>query len=187
MSKTRLEAFSDGVIAIILTIMVLELKVPKEPTWAALGHLWPVYIAYALSFGNVLMMWISHHEVLDSVRTASLGMMWANGLLLFFMSLVPFAMAFAAESHWTAPLPVAMYGVVMFFASLGFVALRLVTGRQSHDAAVHALQRRETVITLVLSGGFLFGAFVSYHQPSAALLMYAAVPISRLIHRALTR
>src|SRR3954470_3655856 len=100
MNKNRLESFSDGVIAIILTIMVLELKVPKEPTVAALSHLWPVYFAYVLSFGNVFVMWVAHHDIVGSLRTVNYPILFANGVLLFFMSLIPFTTEFASETHW---------------------------------------------------------------------------------------
>lgn len=183
MTKTRLEAFSDGVIAIILTIMVLELKVPKEPTVAALAHLWPVYFAYTLSFANVFLMWLSHHEILESVHSASYTVLFVNGILLFSMSLVPFATAFAGESHWTEPVPVALYGLVMFSASVAFVGFRLVTGRHSRDAAVLSLQRREARITLLVGATFLIGVAASQYEPRVALFLYAAVPVARLAYR----
>src|SRR5436190_18598207 len=118
MNKNRLESFSDGVIAIILTIMVLELKIPSDPSFEGLGRLWPVYFAYLLSFANVFLMWVSHHEIVSAVRTINYPLIFANGTTLFFMSLVPFAMAFAGEAHWTAPVPVALYGIVMFAVCL---------------------------------------------------------------------
>ena len=183
MTKTRLEAFSDGVIAIILTIMVLELKVPKEPTVAALGHLWPVYFAYALSFANVFLMWLSHHEILESVRSVSYTVLAVNGILLFTMSLVPFATAFAGEGHWTEPVPVALYGLVMFSTALAFVGLRLAIGRHSKDAAVLSDQRREARITLLVGATFLIGVVASQYEPRIALFLYAAVPVGRLAYR----
>ena len=133
MNKNRFESFSDGVIAIILTIMVLELKVPQEPTLAALRNYWPVYVAYLLSFGNVFMMWVAHHDIVASIRTVDHPLLFANGVLLFFMSLVPFALAFASETHWSEPIPVALYGAVMLASSGGFVCLRLAAGRRAED------------------------------------------------------
>ena len=183
MTKTRLEAFSDGVIAIILTIMVLELKVPPQPTLEALAHLWPVYFAYALSFANVFLMWLSHHEILESAHSTSYGVLGVNGVLLFTMSLVPFATAFAGESHWTAPVPVALYGLVMLSTSLAFVAFRIATGRQSGDAKVLAHQRREARITLFVGATFLAGVAASPYEPRLALFLYAGVPLGRLAYR----
>jgi uncharacterized membrane protein len=179
-NKNRLESFSDGVIAIILTIMVLELKVPKEPTLAALGHYWPVYFAYLLSFGNVFMMWVAHHDIVAEIRTVNYPMLFANGVLLFFMSLVPFALAFASETHWTEPVPVALYGVIMLAASGGFVWLRLAAGSHSQDAKVFAQQRVQARTTLVLGCAFLAGGATAFCAPRAALFLYASVPLFRV-------
>lgn len=180
MNKNRLESFSDGVIAIILTIMVLELKVPKEPTLAALGEHWPVYAAYLLSFVNVFMMWVAHHDIVASIRTVNYPMLFANGALLFFMSLVPFALAFASETHWTEAIPVALYGVVMLAASGGFAWLRLAAGGHSQDPADLAHQRVQAITTLVLGCVFLVGSAAAFYEPRAALVLYAAVPLFRI-------
>ncbi len=180
MDKNRLESFSDGVIAIILTIMVLELKVPQQPTLAGLGQLWPVYVAYALSFGNVFMMWLAHHEIVASVRSVNYSMLFANGALLFFMSLVPFATAFASETHWTEAVPVALYGVVMLTASGGFAWFRLATGSHAQDAAVLARQRAQALTTLGVGCAFLIGSVAAFYEPRVALFLYAAVPVIRV-------
>ena len=113
MGKSRFEAFSDGVMAIILTIMVLELKVPKQPTLGALAELWPIYLAYAIAFGNVLANWIAHHHLFAQVDRIDARILLVNGALLFFMSLVPFALDYGSEFHWREPLPAAFYGAVM--------------------------------------------------------------------------
>ena len=183
MNKSRLEAFSDGVIAIILTIMVLELKVPHDPTLDGLWHLWPVYFAYLLSFVNVFMMWVAHHDIVAAIRTVNYPLLVANGVLLFFMSLVPFAMAFAVESHWAAPIPVAFYGAVMVACSGGFAWFRLAAGKHSKDPAVLASQRREAGITLASACAFLVCGAVAFYSPRAAFLMYAAVPLYRIGHQ----
>jgi uncharacterized membrane protein len=180
MNKNRLESFSDGVIAIVLTIMVLELKVPQEPTLAGLAQLWPVYVAYLLSFGNVFMMWVAHHDIVAGVRTVDYPVLFANGLLLFFMSLVPFALAFASETHWTEPVPVALYGVVMLAASGGFACFRVAIGRHAQDAKIYAEQRVQAMITLALGCAFLAGSAVAFRAPLAALLVYALVPLFRV-------
>jgi uncharacterized membrane protein len=179
-NKNRLESFSDGVIAIILTIMVLELKVPGEPTLAGLAQLWPVYVAYLLSFGNVFMMWVAHHDIVGGVRTVDYPVLFANGVLLFFMSLVPFALAFASETHWTEPVPVALYGVVMLAASGGFAFFRLAIGRHARDAKVYGEQRAQAMTTLALGGAFLAGSATAFRAPLAALLLYALVPLFRV-------
>lgn len=180
MNKNRLESFSDGVIAIILTIMVLDLKLPQEPTLAGLLQLWPVYVAYLLTFGNVFMMWVAHHDIVAEIRTVDYPVLFANGLLLFFMSLVPFALAFASETHWSVPVPVALYGVVMLAASGGFVWLRLAVGTHSRDRTVIAHQRAQASTTFVVGCAFLAGSVAAFYEPRAALFLYAAVPLFRI-------
>ena len=124
MGKNRFEAFSDGVMAIILTIMVLELKVPRQPTLGALADLWPVYLAYTIAFGNVLANWMAHHHLFARIERIDARILMLNGLLLFFMSLVPFALSFGSDYHWSQPLPAAFYGAVMVLVCLAFAALR---------------------------------------------------------------
>jgi uncharacterized membrane protein len=184
-NKNRLESFSDGVIAIILTIMVLELKVPKEPTLAGLAALWPVYVAYLLSFINVFMMWVAHHDIVAAIRTVNYQLLVANGALLFFMSLVPFAMAFASEAHWTEPVPVALYGVIMLAASGGFAWFRLAAGSHSKDAAMRAYQRVQAATTMALGCAFLLGSVAAFYQPRIALFLYTLVPLFRIGYQAL--
>jgi uncharacterized membrane protein len=123
MGKARLEAFSDGVIAIIITIMVLELKVPHEATFAALAPLWPVLLSYVLSFVYVGIYWNNHHPMLSAVRHVSGGTLWANLHLLFWLSLFPFATAWMGENHFAAA-PTAAYGVVLLMAAIAYWILQ---------------------------------------------------------------
>ena len=123
MGKNRLEEFSDGVIAIIITIMVLELKVPHAPTFAALAPLWPVLLSYVLSFVYVGIYWNNHHHMLSVVRHVSGGALWANLHLLFWLSLFPFATAWMGENHFAAA-PVAAYGVVLLMAAIAYWLLQ---------------------------------------------------------------
>ena len=125
MGKTRLEAFSDGVIAIIITIMVLEMKVPHDPTPAALAALWPVFLSYVLSFVNVGIYWNNHHHLLPTCERVTGPILWANLLLLFWLSLVPFATGWVGESH-AAPIPTALYGAVLLMAAVAFTLLQMV-------------------------------------------------------------
>ena len=122
MSKGRLEAFSDGVIAIIITIMVLELAVPHEPTIEALLGLWPVFISYVLSFANIGIYWNNHHHLLQASRVVDGRVLWANLHLLFWLSLFPFATAWMGENDF-APVPVAIYGVVAVMAAVAYFLL----------------------------------------------------------------
>lgn len=100
MTKTRLEAFSDAVIAIIMTIMVLELKVPHDTSWDALQELWPVFISYVFSFLMLGIYWGNHHHLVHTIKNVSGGIMWANLNLLFWLSLMPFATAWVGENHF---------------------------------------------------------------------------------------
>jgi len=122
MGKGRLEAFSDGVLAIIITIMVLELKVPHGDTLHDLSQLLPVFLSYVLSFLYVGIYWNNHHHMLHASTTVSGTMLWANLHLLFWLSLFPFATAWMGENHFTA-LPTATYGVVLLMAAIAYVLL----------------------------------------------------------------
>jgi uncharacterized membrane protein len=122
MTKNRLEAFSDGVIAIIITIMVLEFKVPHETSWKALAPLAPVFLSYLLSFVFVGIYWSNHHHLLQVVEKVSGGVLWANLHLLFWLSLTPFVTAWMGENNF-APVPVALYGVVLLFSAIAYFIL----------------------------------------------------------------
>jgi uncharacterized membrane protein len=124
MSKTRLEAFSDGVIAILITIMVLELKVPEHDgaDWHALQPLLPVFLAYVLSFIFVGIYWNNHHHLLHACTKVNGKVLWANLHLLFWLSLVPFVTHWMGRNH-NAPLPTAIYGVVLLFTGIAFTIL----------------------------------------------------------------
>jgi uncharacterized membrane protein len=122
MSKGRMEAFSDGVIAVIITIMVLEMKSPHGTGLTALQPLVPVFLSYVLSFVYVGIYWNNHHHLLHATQHVEGGVLWANLHLLFWLSLIPFATAWMGENHF-APWPVALYGVVLLFAGAAYVLL----------------------------------------------------------------
>ncbi len=122
MGKSRIEAFSDGVFAILITIMVLELRVPHGETLDALSPLWSVFLSYTLSFVFLGIYWNGHHHLLHTARGVSAGVMWANLHLLFWLSLVPFVTGWMGETRF-APQPTAAYGVVMVMAAVGFTVL----------------------------------------------------------------
>lgn len=122
MTKTRLEAFSDGVIAILITIMVLELKVPHHPDWASLGPLLPVFLSYVLSFIFLGIYWANHHHLLHTCDRVSGGILWANLHLLFWLSLVPFFTGWMGENH-NAPLPTAGYAVDLLMCGVAYLVL----------------------------------------------------------------
>ena len=122
MGKARLEAFSDGVIAIIITIMVLELKVPHGDTPAALRSLLPVFLSYILSFVNIGIYWNNHHHLMHVVKHVNGPVLWTNMHLLFWLSLIPFATAWMGENHFST-WPVAIYGCILFMAGVAYYLL----------------------------------------------------------------
>src|SRR3954466_12533078 len=126
MNKGRLEAFSDGVIAILITIMVLELKVPHEADWGALRGLLPILGTYALSYVYVGIYWNNHHHMLHMTRRINGKILWANLHLLFWLSLVPFVTEWAGENHFggDSPAPTAAYGFVLFAAGVAYYVLQ---------------------------------------------------------------
>ncbi|NML48589.1 DUF1211 domain-containing protein [Ramlibacter sp. G-1-2-2] len=138
MGKARLEAFSDGVIAIIITIMVLELKVPHGDSLQELAPLVPVFLSYVLSFLYVGIYWNNHHHMLHAARTVNGGVLWANLHLLFWLSLFPFATGWMGENHFTA-VPSALYGVVLLMAAIAYWILQQAIIRAEGNASV--LQR----------------------------------------------
>lgn len=134
MKANRMEAFSDGVLAIIITIMVLEFKVPEGHDWHALVELGPKLVSYIFSFVYVGIYWNNHHHLLHMVRTMNGRLMWLNLLLLFWLSLVPFTTAWMGESHF-APTPTALYGIILFLAALSYWLLqRMIMNQHSGDS-----------------------------------------------------
>jgi TMEM175 potassium channel family protein len=134
MGKSRLEAFSDGVIAIIITIMVLELRAPHGASLDSLRPLVPAFLSYALSFVYVGIYWNNHHHLLQSTQRVSGGMLWANLYLLFWLSLIPFATAWMDESDY-APRPTALYGLVLLMAAIAYWILQhLIILSQGSDS-----------------------------------------------------
>ncbi|HEV7668742.1 MAG TPA: TMEM175 family protein [Thermoanaerobaculia bacterium] len=136
MGKGRLEAFSDGVIAIIITIMVLELKVPHGTDFAALAKLSPVFLSYVLSFIYVGIYWNNHHHLFQAVHKINGRILWANLHLLFWLSLTPFVTGWMGENHF-APLPVALYGVNLFMAAISYTILvRALLAHHGQDSTL---------------------------------------------------
>jgi uncharacterized membrane protein len=137
MGTSRFEAFSDGVLAIIITIMVLEMKVPHGEDIGALLPLLPVFFSYVLSFVYVGIYWNNHHHMLHSVQHVSGAMLWANLHLLFWLSLFPFVTGWTGENHFAA-MPTALYGVVLFMAAMAYMILQRTIIRQQGEGSVLA-------------------------------------------------
>lgn len=134
MGTGRLEAFSDGVLAIIITIMVLEMKVPHDASLAALWSLWPVFLSYILSFVYLGIYWNNHHHLLHTTQRVSGAILWANLHLLFWLSLVPFVTGWMGENHF-ASAPTAFYGIVLLMAAIAYWILqRAIMAEQGRDS-----------------------------------------------------
>ncbi len=180
MSKGRLEAFSDGVLAVIITIMVLELKVPHGADVAALAPLVPTFLSYVLSFIYVAIYWNNHHNMFHAVERVSGGTLWANLHLLFWLSLIPFVTGWMDENHF-APLTVAAYGAVLFASALSYTILTLVL-RAHHgpdSVLVRGLGRDfKGNVSLVLYAAAIALAFVNV---VVSLAVYAIVALAWLV------
>jgi uncharacterized membrane protein len=180
MGKGRLEAFSDGVIAIIITIMVLEFKKPEAVSLAALIPLLPHVLIYALSFVYVGIYWTNHHHMFQAVKSVTGGVLWANLNLLFWLSLVPFVSGWMGENY-TAPIPVALYGVVLFMAGVAYfiLARRLVRHEGPQSVLAKALGRDQK--TLGCLAADVLAVAVSPWLPYLSLGLYALVAALWLI------
>ena len=176
MGKGRLEAFSDGVIAIIITIRVLELKVPHGAGLDALSPLIPVFISYVPSFVFIGIYWNNHHHMLHAVGKVNGRILWANLHLLFWLSLVPFVTGWMGENHFAA-LPVALYGVVLFMAGVAyFVLARALAAHHGKDSKLAVALGKDTKGKASVA---IYAAAVplSFVNPWIAFAMYIVVAI----------
>ncbi|MCC7417254.1 MAG: DUF1211 domain-containing protein [Acidobacteria bacterium] len=180
MTKGRLEAFSDGVIAIVITIMVLELRPPHASTVAALRPLLPIFLSYGLSFVFIGIYWSNHHHLLQAAQQVDGRVLWANLHLLFWLSLVPFVTAWIGETGADA-LPVAGYGIVMLLAAVAYFilthALLALHPQDSRLARALGADVKGRISVVVYAAGIA----VAFAAPWAALACYVAVAVTWLI------
>ena len=180
MNKGRLEAFSDGVIAIIITIMVLELKVPHGTDLAALKPLIPVFLSYVLSLIYLGIYWNNHHHLLQAARNVDGRVLWANLHLLFWLSLIPFVTGWMGENH-IASLPYAVYGVVLLFAAIAYFILvhALIAHHGKHSILATAIGNDfKGKISVVF---YAFAVGLSFVHPWIAGAIYAFVALMWLV------
>lgn len=182
MNKTRLEAFSDGVFAIIITIMVLELKVPESPGWSSIRHLVPVFFSYLLSFIYVAVYWGNHHHLLHTVKRVNAGIIWGNMHLLFWLSMVPFATAWMGENNFSR-VPVALYAGLLLACGVAYSILSGIISRSYKEETVltHALQKHK-------AKGYVSAALYAvaiplslYVNPIISAIIFVAVAILWII------
>ena len=180
MGKTRLEAFSDGVIAIIITIMVLEMRAPHGTDLDSLRPLLPVFGSYVLSFVHVAIYWNNHHHLLHTARHVSGGILWANMHLLFWLSLVPFVTAWMGENHFEQQ-PVALYGVVMMMSGVAYYILTTTLIRHhGPESGLRAAVGNDFkgLISVVM---YVIAITVSFANHWVSLAIYVAVTLMWLI------
>jgi uncharacterized membrane protein len=180
MGRDRLTAFSDGVIAIIITIMVLELKVPHAADWNALGSLVPVFLSYVLSFVYVAIYWNNHHHLLHTVTRVNGLILWANMHLLFWLSLTPFATGWMGENNF-APLPTAVYGVALLMPAIAYNLLQKAITR-THGMESTLARALGSDIKGKISPLFYIGAILlALVSPWISVALYTLVALIWLI------
>ncbi|MGE3799391.1 MAG: TMEM175 family protein [Candidatus Kapaibacterium sp.] len=180
MTKGRLEAFSDGVLAIIITIMVLELKVPHGDDFESLRPLIPIFLSYVLSFIYLAIYWNNHHHLMQAVKQVNGRILWANVHLLFWLSLVPFVTAWMGENHFTAR-PVALYGLVLLFAGVAYYILTrslLVHHGENSELAKAVGKDVKGKVSVAIYAAAMPLAFV---HPMIASALYVLVAVIWLI------
>ncbi len=174
MTRGRLEAFSDAVIAIVMTIMVLELVPPHDPTVEAVLELWPIFLAYVLSFAHLAIYWNNHHHLLQAAKTVSGRVLWTNMLLLFWLSLVPFATAWMGETGF-ASLPTAVYGVVLLLSAFSYgllvSALRAAPGQTPTLAEALGNDLKGRISPIL----YLAAVPIAFFVPAISVGLYATV------------
>jgi uncharacterized membrane protein len=174
MGKGRLEAFSDGVIAIIITIMVLEMKVPHGDSLSSLKPVLPVFISYILSFINIGIYWNNHHHMMHAVKHIKGTVLWTNIHLLFWLSLIPFVTGWMGENNFTT-WPVVMYGIVLFMAGVAYYFLaHCLAGLHGKDSTLAAALGRDWKgkLSVVI---YAVGIGLTFINPWLGLAMYALV------------
>jgi len=175
MNKTRLEAFSDAVIAIALTIMVLELHAPRDSSLASLSQLAPKFLSYVLSFVVVAVMWVNHHHIMQRAKGVDNRLLWANNGMLFSMSLIPFATAYMGE-HYQEALPVAVYGVSMVLCGFSFVCFRFAAMKHYDPAPKdHSLNLKDITSSILYVASIplaYVSVYISFAIYAGVCLMY---------------
>ena len=177
MHKGRMEAFTDGVIAVIITVMVLELKLPREPTWHGLLADLPVFLSYVLSFAYVGIYWSNHHHMLQMVAHVNGRVLWANLFFLFWLSLFPFTTRWLNEAGPVpAPVPTAVYGIILLLAALSWIPLmRLLIAANGGEKSKLGEALKGDWKTIVSPIGYLLGIALAFFAPILSCVIYGAI------------
>lgn len=180
MSKSRLEAFSDGVIAIIITIMVLEMEIPEGASLQALSKVLPLFLTYIFSFIMVGIYWNNHHHLFQAVHKVNGKILWANLALLFWLSLFPFATGWMGRNHFEK-YPVALYGAVLFIASIAYAVLvRSIMKMEGKDAAFSKAVKKDQK-GMISSAIYVLGIGLAFYYPPGSVILYVIVALIWLI------
>jgi uncharacterized membrane protein len=177
MNKLRLENFSDGVISVLITVLVLELRLPRADDWASLGRIVPELSSYVLSFLYLGIYWSNHHHMLHTTSTVTGGLLWANLYLLFWLSLIPATTEWIDATNY-APVPTACYGIVLLMAALAYSLLEVLIIRSQGAASLLKLavgREWKGKVSLVLYATAV--VFALLHHPYVAIALYAAVAV----------
>lgn len=180
MQKNRIEAFSDGVIAIIITIMVLELKIPHGDSFDEIKKLLPKFLSYVLSFIYVAIYWNNHHHLIHTVKKVSAKVMWSNTHLLFWLSLIPFVTAWAGENNFSV-LPVATYGVVLFMAAVAYYILTISIIKTDKEDSILKMAIGEDIKGKASVVLYAIAIPLAFLQPYASVGIYILVAFIWLI------
>ena len=192
MTTTRLEAFSDGVLAIIITIMVLEIKVPHDTSWKALSELAPVFNSYVLSFIYIGIYWGNHHHLLHTIKHVSWRIIWSNLHLLFWLSLIPFATGWMGENHFEQN-TVILYGVLFICCAIAFTILQLIIQKEHpKNPKLEIAFRKLRTKGMISLAGYISGVALAFVNTTYSFLLYVAIAIlwlipDRGIEKAITR
>jgi len=180
MGKGRLEAFSDGVIAVIITIMVLEMKIPQGPDFAALRPMIPAFLSYVLSFVFVGIYWVNHHHLLHAIEHVSGPVLWANLHLLFWLSLVPLATAWMGNSQFSM-WPVATYGALLLLCAIAFYVLSHILIREHGAGSVLATAYGRDFKGRISIAIYVAGLVAAFVEPWLAIAAYVLVSVIWLV------
>ncbi len=180
MNKSRLEAFSDGVLAIIITIMILEIKVPEDDSFESLQHLIPVFLSYVLSFVYVGIYWNNHHHMLQVVKKINGSILWSNLFLLFWLSLIPFGTSWIGEHHFSA-VPMSIYGFILLMCAVSYIILQnKIIKLEGKDSVLHRAVEKD------IKGKISMACYISaiplaFVSPWISGLLYIAVALIWII------